>query len=318
MNFLPGDKVVFLNAKMGGEVKRVIDKQQVMLLLDDGFELPVQASELVLVKRSEENKISAASANHEVILADKEATQDKLYLGFVIENTKGDNREVKAYLINTFRHELLYTVYNTTANLKGIARGILEPSRANLLANFPMDQLETWRNWQIQTLTYAERPAELSAAKTFKTKLRPATLFQARQMIPVLDKPGLNIELNENDNADAAPKINTAAVSAGEPRIEISPVSEIVDLHIDDLGDFASRLDAQSILQLQIQHFNNALEKAIAARMPAIIFIHGVGNGKLKNELRKILSFHKEVQRFEDADPKKFGYGATTVYLKSR
>jgi hypothetical protein len=317
MNFQAGDRVSFVNAKMGGVVKRVIDRQQVLLLLDDGFEFPVNIQELVLVKKAESNEPPATVGGQEIILAEKEATQNKLFLGFTLETTKGDNREVRAYLINTFKNELLYTIYNSTTNLlKGVARGILEPSRANLVANFPLEQIESWRNWQIQVIAYQERPNEIILPQNFSAKLRPATLFQAKHMIPVLDRQGLNIELNANEVLES--RTVTDSVPSDKIIADITPVQEIVDLHVDDLGDFASRLDAGSIMQMQLHHFQNALEKALASNMRRITFIHGVGNGKLKNELRKIAGFHRDVERFEEADPKKFGYGATTLYLKIR
>jgi dsDNA-specific endonuclease/ATPase MutS2 len=50
--------------------------------------------------------------------------------------------------------------------------------------------------------------------------------------------------------------------------------------------------------------------------MDEIIFIHGVGNGTLRNELHKRLSGHKNVKYYEDAQKEKFGYGATKVKIK--
>jgi dsDNA-specific endonuclease/ATPase MutS2 len=50
--------------------------------------------------------------------------------------------------------------------------------------------------------------------------------------------------------------------------------------------------------------------------MDEIIFIHGVGNGVLRNAIHKRLSGNKNVQYFEDAQKEKFGYGATKVRIK--
>jgi dsDNA-specific endonuclease/ATPase MutS2 len=58
------------------------------------------------------------------------------------------------------------------------------------------------------------------------------------------------------------------------------------------------------------------LEGAIKSKVKRIVFIHGVGNGKLKFELRKLLDTTYAKLRYQDASFKEYGYGATLVMLK--
>jgi len=67
---------------------------------------------------------------------------------------------------------------------------------------------------------------------------------------------------------------------------------------------------------LQLTAFQDNLDRASAANMHEIIFIHGTGNGVLRNEIQKLLSRNKNIKYFEDARKEKFGYGATLVRLK--
>ena len=46
-----------------------------------------------------------------------------------------------------------------------------------------------------------------------------------------------------------------------------------------------------------------------------IVFIHGVGNGVLKNEIRKALEKKYKWHTFQDASFKEYGYGATMVIV---
>jgi dsDNA-specific endonuclease/ATPase MutS2 len=46
-----------------------------------------------------------------------------------------------------------------------------------------------------------------------------------------------------------------------------------------------------------------------------MVFIHGVGNGKLKYELIKALNERYPDLVYQDASFKEYGYGATMVYL---
>ena len=46
------------------------------------------------------------------------------------------------------------------------------------------------------------------------------------------------------------------------------------------------------------------------------MFIHGVGNGTLKTELRKALGIEYKKLTYHDASFKEYGYGATLIIIK--
>ena len=54
--FQIGDKVNFLNATGGGTVKRIIDTRMVEVTIEDGFDIPVLMSDLVLDFRSQPDR----------------------------------------------------------------------------------------------------------------------------------------------------------------------------------------------------------------------------------------------------------------------
>jgi len=113
-----------------------------------------------------------------------------------------------------------------------------------------------------------------------------------------------------------AEKLKESFFKPAEEKQEIEkPVHEI-DLHIEKLRDDYQFLSSSEILNIQLTAFRKALDAAIVHKLPSITFIHGVGNGTLKNELHKIVGKHPQVQTFMDARKEKFGYGATKVMLK--
>ena len=69
-------------------------------------------------------------------------------------------------------------------------------------------------------------------------------------------------------------------------------------------------------MDIQISRFTIALDGAIRGKTKKIVFIHGVGNGKLKYEIRKTLDSKYPKLRYQDASFKEYGYGATMVMLK--
>ena len=86
----------------------------------------------------------------------------------------------------------------------------------------------------------------------------------------------------------------------------------VVDLHIHQLADSTKGMTNFDMLNLQLDTARGQLEFAIRERMPKLVFIHGVGEGVLKQELHTILRRYNNVT-FYDADYKEYGLGATEV-----
>jgi dsDNA-specific endonuclease/ATPase MutS2 len=86
-----------------------------------------------------------------------------------------------------------------------------------------------------------------------------------------------------------------------------------VDLHINQLVKSTRNMDNYDMLNLQLNTAKQKLEYAIRQRFSKIVFIHGVGEGVLKNELYRL--FKKYPVDFYDASYQKYGLGATEVYI---
>lgn len=86
-----------------------------------------------------------------------------------------------------------------------------------------------------------------------------------------------------------------------------------INLHIEELLDNYSGMSNAEIINVQLRHFQKALDKAITGHYRKLIVIHGVGNGRLKHEVRTMLN--NEEIRYYDASYAKYGYGATEVFI---
>jgi hypothetical protein len=95
--------------------------------------------------------------------------------------------------------------------------------------------------------------------------------------------------------------------------VEDSSVME-VDLHLHKLVEDEDALSNDEKLRFQLQFFERRLNAAIRERKKRVIVIHGVGEGILREEVRKALQFYEGV-RFDDADPRRYGYGATAIEI---
>ena len=88
-----------------------------------------------------------------------------------------------------------------------------------------------------------------------------------------------------------------------------------IDLHIEKLGvNFKGKSNAQ-IVQMQLDAAKDFIDKSMLAGKREVVLVHGVGNGTLKQEIHKFLKSYYGI-KFEQADARNYGEGATLVHLK--
>jgi preprotein translocase subunit YajC len=87
-----------------------------------------------------------------------------------------------------------------------------------------------------------------------------------------------------------------------------------VDLHIHQLVKSERGMTSHDKKILQLDTARHKLEFAIKKKIQKVVFIHGVGEGTLKLELEYLFGRYNNV-KFYAADYKKYGLGATEVYI---
>jgi dsDNA-specific endonuclease/ATPase MutS2 len=88
----------------------------------------------------------------------------------------------------------------------------------------------------------------------------------------------------------------------------------VVDLHIEKLLSNTRGMTTFDILNYQMDTARRQLEFALRKRIQRVVFIHGVGEGVLKEELRTLFRRYEDL-RVGDADYRKYGMGATEIYI---
>ncbi|ANH83804.1 hypothetical protein A8C56_08745 [Niabella ginsenosidivorans] len=104
--------------------------------------------------------------------------------------------------------------------------------------------------------------------------------------------------------------------NAQEARKHLEPARTVVDLHIDKLTDDHSRMNNFEMLTLQLDTFEKYYNLAVTHMQPMLTIIHGVGTGKLRDEIHDALRHKKEVSYFVNQYHPSYGYGATEIYFK--
>lgn len=140
--------------------------------------------------------------------------------------------------------------------------------------------------------------------------------FEAHELIPDKNSRKLNPFFSDDDVssviASKEDKAKRKTVKK-KPKDKYMPTME-VDLHIHQLVKSTKGMTNYDMLTLQLDTARRQLDFAIGKRIQKMVFIHGVGEGVLKEELDTFLRRYNNVT-FYDADYQKYGLGATEVYI---
>ena len=136
--------------------------------------------------------------------------------------------------------------------------------------------------------------------------------FMAKELVYISNEIHVsNSEIAEIKKEKELPKRKKANVVRVKERT--APKME-VDLHINQLVKNPKQIGKFEMLNLQLDTAKRQLDFAISKRIQKIVFIHGVGEGVLKEELGYLFGKYDNV-KFYDADYQKYGLGATEVYI---
>jgi hypothetical protein len=95
----------------------------------------------------------------------------------------------------------------------------------------------------------------------------------------------------------------------------IQKAARIIDLHVNKLVENVVGLTNTDILNIQLECFRREMNAAIRSNEREIIFVHGIGNGTLRNELRRVAARDYAWCTQEDASFRDFGFGATRIRI---
>lgn len=88
-----------------------------------------------------------------------------------------------------------------------------------------------------------------------------------------------------------------------------------IDLHIEELLDDHRGMTGTELFLYQMSVFKRELDQAIINHERKIIFIHGVGEGILREEIRNTVLLEYPEVRCYDASYKEYGFGATEIVI---
>lgn len=352
MSIKVGDKVRFLNDVGGGVVTKLIDRFTVLVENETGFDVPVPVKEIVVVEEAEvyiekpkqdivsgEQQVADAVIDLEtifypdVVQVEESGNEINMFLAFVPQKRPG-NSDLNVFLINDSNYNVLYSIINenevgsTFSNAVGMLEAntkeqteTLGLASVNAISDYTF-HLVFYKKGEFKTVDPVVKQIKINPVRFYKENAYTENDFfnEGAILLPIvsseekilskLNISGKELEraIKEKERKEVKPKV----VSKKEKQAEILEV----DLHIHELLDDFRGLTNGEILEVQMEHFHARLNEALKKGPKKVVFIHGVGNGTLKLEVRKELDRKKTVLQYHDASFQEYGYGATMIKIK--
>ena len=337
MKFQVGDRVLVLHSNEEGEVIDIINDK--MVLIDvRGVKFPAYIDQLDFpyFKRFSEKKLFPAKKERKYIddlkkeKSSPNRVEDGVWLSFlpVMDVDEfGDDvvEELKVHLINRTSQ-----TYNFIYKLQFFGKPEFElkneilPFQDFYVHDVPFADMSDSPAFAFE---FSLKQPDKNKAEYFETglKLKPKQLFAKIEEIHKKGEASFSYRLFEQypgrpmeekfDFGSLAAR-GVKIYNAKEARKHLAPARTVVDLHIEKLTDDWKKMSNAEILGIQLKEFEKWFDLAVAHRQTQLIVIHGVGSGRLRDEIHDSLRLRKEVKSFVNQYHPSFGYGATEIYFQ--
>ena len=269
-----------------------------------------------------------------------------LYLGYLPANQDGS---FESYFINDSNYYVRYIILTQEGTKYEVRHeGLAEPNMKVFLEKFQREALPEFERMTLQFIAYkVDKTFELKAPMSITLRLDGTKFYKLHTFAgneffdePALiydlvrdDQPARNVSvdaqqlqqaLNES-SADASSTPPNGGSRRGTPARKEGSLPGFrgtdrngiieIDLHVESLLDDTTGMDAKAILDYQLKVVRKTMEAHRKEKGRRIVFIHGKGDGVLRNALIKQLKTQYRNCTHQDASFQEYGFGATMVTI---
>jgi len=236
--------------------------------------------------------------------------------------------KIGLFLVNDCNYTLIYHFATKMGEqYTTVDAGMLEPNTKVELESISPKGIGELPEYCFQLLFFRKNDTRLEEPVQKEIRISPVKFFKASSFVKnnYFTSPALLIRLVENPLKAELDKLTEREFQqvtlTKEPKKQPTvrlPNTDLVeiDLHINQLLDDSRGLSNAEMLKHQMDTFRKEMENAIATGVKKIVFIHGVGDGVLKNELRRELQRKYAKYPYQDASFREYGFGATMAVLR--
>lgn len=337
MKFQVGDIVLVMHSNEEGEVVDIINDKMVMIDVK-GVKFPAYTDQIDFpyFKRFTEKKLFSPQKEKKYVddiktekSTPRERKTDGVWLTFlpvITTDEFGDDvvDELKLHLLN--RTETAYRFDYKQAFFgkpEFELKNTIHPFEDFYLHDVPFEDMSDGPifEFEFSLLNPDKSKAEICTASL---KLKPKQLFARIDEIRSKNEASFSYRLFdiypdrvEEENPEPGYSIATPGfIDAGHLKNQLEPARTVIDLHIEKLTDHWQQMTNLEIIGLQLKTFEKYYDLALAHLQPSLIVIHGVGSGRLRDEIHELLKHRKEVKTFVNQYDPRFGYGATEIFFQ--
>jgi len=331
MKFSIGDKIVLNRTGEEGHVTAYINKQMLEVEVG-GTVFPVYIEDIdhpylkwFTDKTVKKKKTSLPEQLPVEKIADRKQRLAKgVYLSFVPVFKTQEMEEVvdllKVYLLNELPIPVKFS-YDVLFSQKSEFRheGTLHAFGNIYLhsISYPDMNDQPRFNWQLTDTTNENMEVAEGVLR-----IRPAKLFEHISNILKNGEPTFSYALINDFSVKKKPQpkekyepvIKPAALQVTASTIEAAKYE--IDLHIEQLVDNLKGLTNADIIKIQLDTLQRYIHLAVVHHQERMIVIHGLGKGKLRDEVHAVLKQTPEVSRFKNEWSGKYGFGATEIFFR--
>ena len=337
MKYQVGDKVVILHSNEEGEIIEILNDK--MAIVDvKGVKFPVYMDEIDFpyFRRFSSKKMFPAKKEKKYVddLRKEKTPPHKIvdgvwlyFLPVMDIDEFGDDvvEELKVHLINR-----TYSSYKFYYRLQFFGKSEFElKNQVNSFADFYLHDVpfSDMSDSPVFTFEFSLVQPEKTKADFYETslKIKPKQLFEKIEEIKKKGEATFSYRLfehypdkppEEKREFDSRAAQGIKIYNAKEATKHLPPPRTVVDLHIEKLMEDWHKLSNGEILNVQLKEFEKWYELSVAHRQSHLIVVHGVGSGRLRDEIHDILRLKREVKSFVNQYHPSFGYGATEIYFQ--
>lgn len=340
MKYQVGDEIVVLLSNEEGRVVEIMNDQMVMIEVR-GVKFPAYMDQIdfpyflrftkkKIVEEKKEHKVYIDQLPKEKPKPNEIKVSDGVWLSLIPKFSLDDfNDEVvdllRIHLVNKTNIPYKFTYLQQFAGRTDFELvNEIAPFHDFYLHDIPFESVNDSPSFSFD---FSLAKPDKKMAPHFETslKLKPKQVFKRIEDMKDNNEPTISYQLfTEYPVKTDEPYFELGSLAAkgykiydaSKARQHLEAARSVVDLHIEKLSNNWEHMNNFEILTQQLSEFQKWFDLAVAHKQASLIIIHGVGTGKLKDEIHDILKTKREVKTFINQYDPRFGYGATEIFFQ--
>lgn len=256
-----------------------------------------------------------------------------VYLAFVPTDIKDvNNTRFETYIVNDSNYYVNYSYLVAEGNawtLKSVAE--VEPNTKSFIEEFGRDALNEMGHVAIQMTAYKkDKPFLLKPAVDVQFRIDGVKFYKLHlfEENDFFEQPAMLYTIVENDEV-ARPLVVDAkrlkeqmykdekiVAHTSKKKSKKDDGTVVIDLHADEVLETTAGMNAADILHYQLDVFKKTMAEYKQKKGQKLIFIHGKGEGVLRQAIVHELIYRYKSCTYQDASFQEYGYGATQVTIR--